>query len=88
MLAARTALVILFLAGSTLAHAERAPRGQPEQALSRACSGDLAALCPNANPDGPEIEECFRQHMKELSPACAKAVSEHKAAAEQNRRGR
>lgn len=84
----RTALTLLVLASSALAGAAGAPRTQPEQALSRACSGDLAALCPNANPDGPEVEECFRQHMKELSPPCAKAVSDHKDAAEQNRRGR
>lgn len=61
-------------------------KGDATAALTAACSGDLATFCPDVDPGGKAVEECFRRHMKELSPACGKAVAEHKAEAQSERR--
>lgn len=47
---------------------------QEDAALRQSCSGDYFRLCSNFDPGSPQVQECFRTHAKELSPACSSAI--------------
>lgn len=49
------------------------------------CSGDYQRLCSAYEPDSPQVQECFRTKLKQLSAPCRDAVG---AALERGGRGR
>ncbi|GJD32376.1 hypothetical protein PMNALOAF_3645 [Methylobacterium adhaesivum] len=46
--------------------------------LKRSCTGDYFEFCGDHAPGGPEVEACFRTNMKNLSSACASAITAFK----------
>ena len=70
----------LFLTGP--AWAQSPP---DKSALQENCTGDYLRLCGQFSPDGPEVEQCFKDRAKELSPECSAAIA---AYTKKNPRGR
>lgn len=58
---------------------------QETAAYRRKCSADYQRLCSSYEPDSPQVQECFRSKMKELSTPCREAIS---ASTERAPRGR
>jgi hypothetical protein len=48
---------------------------QEDAALRQNCSGDYMRLCSAFAPGSTEVEQCFKQKMKELSPGCQGAIA-------------
>ena len=48
------------------------------EVLKRSCTGDYLEHCGDHAPGGPEVEACFRENMKKLTPACAAAITAFK----------
>ena len=44
------------------------------RAVLRACKPDIAAFCSEVDPGQGRIKACMKQHFRELSPPCKKAV--------------
>ena len=42
--------------------------------LKLSCTGDYLEHCSMHPPGGPEVEACFRQNLRKLSPDCARAI--------------
>ncbi len=63
------AIVILGSLGVGPALAQR-----DDPALQQACSQDYFRLCSDKDPNGPEVEQCFNQNRRNLSPACRTAI--------------
>jgi hypothetical protein len=42
--------------------------------LKLSCTGDYLEHCSMHAPGGPEVEACFKQNFRQLSPPCAKAI--------------
>jgi hypothetical protein len=47
--------------------------------LKRYCSGDAATFCGGVDPGGKEMDACFREHRKELSENCGRAIDAYQA---------
>lgn len=47
---------------------------QQQEVFRQNCSGDYMRFCSAYNPGTPEVEQCFRQHMQQLSPQCRSAI--------------
>jgi hypothetical protein len=58
---------------------------QETAAYRRKCSGDYQRLCSSYEPDSPEVQECFRSRIRELSAPCREAIG---ASTERAPRGR
>jgi hypothetical protein len=71
-----TTLVTLGLVLTPIA-AQAEPASMRE-VLKRACTGDYFEFCGDHEPGGPEVEACFRTNMKNLSSACASAITAFK----------
>lgn len=56
-----------------------ARRAAHREQLTKACGGDLATLCPQADP-GRETVRCLRMHRDDLSARCAEALRSHRPA--------
>jgi len=69
--AARAAIVpaATVLAGVLLASAPAAAQGTAEE--RSACMGDAFRFCASDIPHVAKIEACMKDHLSELSPACA-----------------
>lgn len=48
------------------------------EVLKRSCTGDYLEHCGDHAPGGPEVEACFRENIKKLTPACASAITAYK----------
>lgn len=46
-----------------------------EEALRTHCTGDYMRLCSQFDPGSREIEQCFKAHMRELTPNCRTAIN-------------
>lgn len=42
--------------------------------LKLSCTGDYLEHCSMHPPGGREVEACFRQNLRKLSPDCARAI--------------
>ncbi len=71
----KTVLVLVSLLAPAAAHAD--PSAMRE-VLKRSCTGDYLEYCGDHAPGGPEVEACFRENMKKLTPACASAITAYK----------
>ena len=48
---------------------------QEEAALRQNCTGDYLRYCGNFAPNTPEVEQCFKTNMKQLSAACQQTIA-------------
>lgn len=60
----------LGLAGPALAQ-----NPQEEAVLRQSCTGDYMRLCSQFDPGSPEVEQCFKSRMKDLTPQCQTAIT-------------
>ena len=70
----RTAFGLLL----TTAAAAAAPNGaasSDRSELKKYCTGDYFTYCGDLEPDGPEVQACFRQNKAKLSPNCQAAIT-------------
>lgn len=73
MTAARSLLLALSLSVLVAAPAA-AFTDEEEKILERDCTGDYLRLCAAFDPDSPQLDQCFQQKMRELSPACRNSI--------------
>jgi hypothetical protein len=64
--------IALGLAATLPAVAQNA---QEDASLRQNCSGDYMRLCSAFAPGSVEVEQCFKQKAKELSPGCQGAIA-------------
>jgi len=81
LLAAAIATGAVLVGASVPAGAQQA--GQ--EALEQFCSGDYMRLCAQYDPDSPQVEQCFRAKLRELTPECRSAIQTYQ---KQNPHGR
>ena len=65
------AAALSFTSGAAMALTMR-----QESIFRTACSGDYFRLCGDFPAGSPQVEECFKQKAKELSPSCRDAISD------------
>jgi hypothetical protein len=68
-------MCLLGLAGLLAAAPALALTPQETTAFRRTCSADYNRLCSAYEPDSPQVQECFRSKMKELSVPCREAIA-------------
>lgn len=49
-----------------------------QEILKRYCTGDYLEHCGQFAPGGPEVETCFREKAKSLSPNCSTAITAYR----------
>lgn len=74
---------LLALGGSALA-APMSP--QEEAAFRQHCTGDYMRLCSTFDPDSPQVEQCFKDKAKDLSPRCSATIAAYSKANPKGRR--
>ena len=47
----------------------------------RDCTADYQRLCSTFNPGSPEVEQCFKKRISEVSPRCQATIKKYSAAA-------
>lgn len=52
-----------------------AQNSQEEAAFRQNCTGDYMRLCAMYDPDTPQVEQCFKAKMKELSAECRATIA-------------
>ena len=67
ILAAAACLSALAGPALALSEAERAE-------FRRNCTADYSRLCSQFNPDSPEVQQCFRQKIQQVSPRCQATI--------------
>jgi hypothetical protein len=63
-------LLMLCLTGPALALSP-----QETAAFRRTCGTDYQRFCAAYEPDSPQVQECFRAKMSELSKPCREAIA-------------
>ena len=53
---------------------------QEDAAFRQFCTGDYMRLCAQHDPSSPQVEQCFRTNMKDLSPNCASTITAYNKA--------
>lgn len=48
---------------------------QEEAVFRQACTSDYMRLCSAYDPGSPQVDQCFKQNMKQLSPQCQSAIT-------------
>ena len=74
----------LGLAAITSAGAAMTP--QEEAAFRQSCSGDYMRFCSMHDPNTPQVEQCFQQRMKQLTPQCQATIASFSKKNPQGRR--
>lgn len=64
------AFLLALIAGPALALTP-----QEEARLRDNCSGDYLQFCAMHAPESPQVEQCFKSKMQQLSPGCRTAIS-------------
>ena len=68
--------IATFAAALTTATASFAAMSpQDEAAFKQNCSGDYTRFCSMFDPNTPQVEQCFQQRMKDLSPRCQSTIA-------------
>ena len=76
MSATKTFLAAALLVASTVVPAS-ALTPQEEAVFKQSCTGDYMRFCSMFDPNTPQVQQCFQQRMKELSPRCQAAIAEY-----------
>ena len=71
----RTIRIATFAAAAIAASSALALSQQEEAAFRQHCSGDYMRFCSMFEPNTPQVEQCFQQRMKDLSPRCQAAIA-------------
>ena len=69
---ALAAAITVALAGPSLALTP-----QEEAVFRQACTADYMRLCSAYDPGSPQVDQCFKQNMKQLSPQCQSAITNY-----------
>ncbi|NNM72474.1 hypothetical protein [Enterovirga aerilata] len=48
---------------------------QEEATFRQYCTNDYMRFCSMFDPNTPQVEQCFQQRLKELSPRCQSAIA-------------
>lgn len=65
----------LLLLGAILLPSGALAQARPiRELLKLSCTGDYLEHCSMHPPGGPEVEACFRENIRKLSPDCAQAI--------------
>lgn len=65
----------LLLLGAILLPSGALAQATPiRELLKLSCTGDYLEHCSMHPPGGPEVEACFRENIRKLSPDCAQAI--------------
>ena len=80
----RTTAVAALLTMSGSAFAAMTP--QEEAAFRQHCTGDYMRLCSAFDPDSPQVEQCFKDKAKDLSPRCSATIASYSKANPKGRR--
>jgi hypothetical protein len=67
-------LALLVLPAVLVPAAASAQSTPLRELLKLSCTGDYLEHCSMHPPGGPEVEACFRQNLRKLSPDCARAI--------------
>lgn len=78
----RFALLLPAMLVPGIASAEPTPI---RELLKLSCTGDYLEHCSMHPPGGPEVEACFRQNLRKLSPDCARAIRTYQREKKSNR---
>lgn len=66
-----------LVAGLALATPAFAKRGNDD--LKKYCTGDATTFCGDIDPDSNAMDACFKEHRKELSENCRRAIDAYQA---------
>lgn len=53
---------------------------QEEAAFRQSCTGDYMRLCAQYDPSSPQVDQCFRTNMKQLSASCQSTIAAYNKA--------
>lgn len=67
--------VVLLTATCVVPAAAFAQHSGVHEGLKQNCTGDYLEHCSSLPPGGPEVEACFREKFKKLSPGCSSAIA-------------
>jgi hypothetical protein len=67
--------VATFLVAAATATGALTMSPQQEAAFKQNCTGDYMRFCSMFDPNTPQVEQCFQQRMKELSPRCQSSIA-------------
>lgn len=71
----RSILAVLALSALVPATVQARDLGAYQQSLEASCSGDYLRLCAGIDPNGKEVEACFKRKMAQVSPDCRTAIN-------------
>ncbi len=72
-------LAALLLAAAAPAFAQSA-KDQEQAEYRRDCTADYSRLCSTFDPGSPQVEQCFQQRFKEVSPRCQATIAKYRKA--------
>jgi hypothetical protein len=72
--------VATFLVAAATATGTFAMSPQQEAAFKQNCTSDYMRFCSMFEPNTPQVEQCFQQRMKELSPRCQASIASYSKA--------
>jgi hypothetical protein len=73
----RILTTVALLAGLGAAAPASALSPQEEASFKQNCTNDYMRFCSMFDPNTPQVEQCFQQRMKELSPRCQAAIASY-----------
>ena len=73
----KTIKVATFLVAAATASAAFAMSPQEEAAFKQNCTNDYMRFCSMFDPNTPQVEQCFQQRMKDLSPRCQSTIASY-----------
>ena len=50
---------------------------EQEAVFRQNCTNDYMRFCSMFDPNTPQVEQCFQQRMKDLSPRCQAAIASY-----------
>lgn len=71
----RLTLPALTLALLGLPGPSSAMTPQEEAAFRQSCTADYMRFCSMFDPDSPQVDQCFKSRLKELSPQCQSTIA-------------
>lgn len=72
--------IATLFAGLLAAAPAVAMTAQEEAAFRQNCTNDYMRFCSMFDPNTPQVEQCFQQKMKDLSPRCQATIASYSKA--------